>query len=106
MFLGEFLWRQRFLKQDAGDEWRRHAFWVLMRALRAVHKPQGQENGPWQPAADDLEAWTWLKEQYIGKRKRSNKGKKRPAPAPIQAPAPDEGALPEPAGEPLSSLRT
>ena len=40
LFLGEFMWRSRFVR---GDTWRRRGFWEALKMLRLVHKPPHQE---------------------------------------------------------------
>ena len=51
-YLGEFLWRMRFLR-SADDSWRRNSFWQCLKVLRFKYKPPFVEpDCRWEPAAE------------------------------------------------------
>ena len=52
-YLGEFLWRMRFVLAEEDDSWRRNAFWELVRVLKWKHKPNFVDpDSRWAPPAD------------------------------------------------------
>ena len=83
LYLVEFLWRTRFLKQETGKPgWRNRAFLELLRALRIVHKPQVHENGCWNVTEDEswaeyVEAWQKMAKEAQEVRPKMKRGKKK-----------------------------
>ena len=72
--LGEFLWRSRFVHRKKAD-WRRRAFFELLRAIRATQPRQTigwdvpMEFDPWY-----AETFEWFKAEYSAPRVRCGRG--------------------------------
>ena len=75
--LGEFLWRSRFVQRKRG-EWRRRAFFELLRAIRSTSPAPNMD--PLEPMEFDPwfdETYQWLKSKYSAPRVRCNRGVRR-----------------------------
>ena len=90
LYMAEFLWRTRFLKQEAGKPgWRDRAFVELLRAIRVIHKPKSHDCGNWSPAQDPawsehVAEWTSLLNDAKAPKPKRKRGRKR-ARAPLLA---------------------
>ena len=94
--LGEFLWRSRFVQRKKG-EWRRRAFFELLRAIRSTSPAPNMD--PLDPMEFDPwfdETYQWLKSKYSAPRVRCNRGVRRSRvdPRPRRHPQEREGQAP------------
>jgi transposase-like protein len=81
LFMGEFLWRQRFVQAKLDDDtWRRYAFFQTLKAIRNVYTPVSHEHA-WVPSTDDCDNFGWLRETYsLPKTKNLRGGARGPRP--------------------------
>ena len=74
-YLGEFMWRHRFERPaKKEDQWRRHSFWNLARALRAVHPLEAKNFHQFHFTDAELDCFGEIKAEFDGPKGRCLRG--------------------------------
>jgi hypothetical protein len=105
--LGEFMWRNRFLKNKQNSPWRWRAFWQIFKVINTLYKCETEHDDLYDDDGFFDEKYSELKSKYTGakpKKKHGRKGRKSKNKTVVPLPIADQAYPQDNLGNDLEQL--